>query len=280
MSQARRSNQTTRAHLARGSDLLVPIQGVRLSDEVYGRLLALISKGVLGPGEKLWPEREMAERFQVSRQSVREALNRAKLFGLVEVRPGAGAYIRSLIPDSLTHPLSELLHRETDRVLEFLQVRKVLEGWCAAEATVRAKRADLHRLTRCLTHMARIAREGGLLGKPDVEFHLAIAEATHNTVMAHIVNSLHGMFLAVLRVRFVVRKPARTRLLVTQHEAILDAIRRRDRTGATKAMVAHLEFIEEEIRDFCVAGDGWAERAAPGVRRPAARRGTLAMPRR
>jgi hypothetical protein len=156
MSQARRSNPTTRTRLARGSDLLVPIKGVRLSDAGYGRLL----------------------------------------------------------------------------------------------------------------------------GKPDVEFHLAIAEATYNTVMAHIVNSLHGMFLAVLRVRFVVRKPARTRLLVTQHEAILDAIRRRDRTGATKAMVAHLEFIEEEIRDFCAAGDGWAERAAPGVRRPAARRGTLAMPRR
>ena len=126
MSQARRSNPTTRVHLRRGSDLLVPIQGVRLSDEVYERLL----------------------------------------------------------------------------------------------------------------------------GKPDVEFPLAIAAATHNTVMAHIVNSLHGMVLAVLRVRFVVRKPARTQLLVTQHETILEAIQCRDRVGATKAMVVHLEFIEDEIKRF------------------------------
>lgn len=279
MSQARLSSQTNRAHLRSGSTLLLPIQGVRLSDEVYGRLLALISKGVLGPGEKLWPEREMAERFQVSRQSVREALNRAKLFGLVEVRPGAGAFIRSLIPDSLTEPLSELLHRETDRVLEFLQVRKVLEGWCAAEATARAKPADLQRLTRCLAHMARISRAGGLLGKPDVEFHLAIAEATHNTVMAHIVNSLHGMFLAVLRVRFVVRNPARTQLLVTQHETILETIRRRDRIGATKAMVAHLEFIEDEIRNFGIVRDGYAQMAIPGSRPFSARPGKPAMSR-
>ncbi len=230
--------------------MLAPVQSVRLSDRVYERLFALISKGVLGPGEKLWPEREMAERFRVSRQSVREALNRAKLFGLIEVRPGDGTYVRSLIPGSLTEPLSELLHRESSRVLEFLQVRKVLEGWCAAEAASSAKPSDLRKLEACLARMAKISRAGGLLGKPDVDFHIAIAEATHNTVMAHIVNSLQGMFQAVLRVRFVTRDPARTQVLITQHERILEAIRRRDRAGATTAMVSHLEFIEDEIGRF------------------------------
>jgi GntR family transcriptional repressor for pyruvate dehydrogenase complex len=273
MSQARLSGRTNRVHLRRGSSLLLPIQGVRLSDEVYERLFALISKGVLGPGEKLWPEREMAERFQVSRQSVREALNRAKFFGLVEVRPGNGTFIRSLVPGSLTEPLSELLHRETDRVLEFLQVRKVLEGWCAAEAAARARPADLRKLETCLARMAQISRAGGLLGKPDVEFHLAIAGATHNTVMAHIVNSLQGMFQAVLRVRFVVRNPGRTQLLVTQHETILEAVRRRDRVGATAAIVAHLEFIEDEIRNFGKARDARARSASSDLRKPTARPG-------
>jgi DNA-binding FadR family transcriptional regulator len=73
---------------------------------------------------------------------------------------------------------------------------------------------------------------------------------------------------------------ARTQLLVTQHETILDAIRRRDRFGATKAMVAHLEFIEDEIRNFGKAWDGCAQLAAPGLHPPAARRGTPAMSRR
>ncbi len=250
------SVQTNRTRRRRGSNLLAPIRSVRLSDEVYERLFALISKGVLGPGEKLWPEREMAERFQVSRQSVREALNRAKLFGLVEVRPGAGAYVRSLVPGSLTEPLSELLQRETGRVLEFLQVRKVIEGWCAAEAARECRASDLRKLEACQARMTRISRTGGLLGKPDVEFHIAIAEATHNTVLAHIVNSFQGMFQAVLRVRFVTRNPARTQLLVAQHESILDAIRRRDPTGATAATIAHLEFIENEIRKFGKAGGG------------------------
>lgn len=232
------------------SEIFTPVRSVRLSDEVYERVLSLISKGVLGPGERLLAEREMADRFQVSRQSVREALNRAKLLGLVEVRPGDGTFVRSLVPGSLVEPLSVMLERETGRVLEFLQVRKVLEGWCAAEAARRARSADLRKLGSCLRRMARISKAGGLLGKPDVEFHIAIAEATHNTVMAHIVNSLRAMFQSVLRVRFVTRDPARTQLLVAQHERIFEAIRRRDPAGATDAMVAHLEFIEEEIRRF------------------------------
>jgi GntR family transcriptional regulator, transcriptional repressor for pyruvate dehydrogenase complex len=250
MSNVPPSDRVDRVSRRHGADLLAPIRSVRLSDEVYERLFALISKGVLGPGQKLWPEREMAERFNVSRQCVREALNRAKLFGLVEVRAGAGAYVRSLVPGSLTEPLSELLQRETGRVLEFLQVRKVLEGWCAAEAARQGSPSDLRKLKACLVRMARVSREGGMLGKPDVDFHIGIAEATHNTVMAHIVNSLQGMFQAVLRVRFVTRNPARTELLILQHERILDAIHRRDRPGATAAMISHLTFIEDEIRRF------------------------------
>jgi GntR family transcriptional repressor for pyruvate dehydrogenase complex len=83
-----------------------------------------------------------------------------------------------------------------------------------------------------------------------VEFHIAIAVATHNTVMAHLVDSLRLMFDAVLRVRIVVRHPARTQLLVAQHDAIRAAIGERKPAAARAAMVAHLEFIEEEIRQF------------------------------
>ena len=153
-----------------------------------------------------------------------------------------------------------------------------------ARLSSRTNRADLRRGSDLLVPIqgVRLSDEvyERLLGKPDVEFPLAIAAATHNTVMAHIVNSLHGMVLAVLRVRFVVRKPARTQLLVTQHETILEAIQCRDRVGATKTMVAHLEFIEDEIRNLGKAWDGCAQRAAPGLRPPAARPGTPAMSRR
>ncbi|MFB3817721.1 MAG: FadR/GntR family transcriptional regulator [Candidatus Methylomirabilales bacterium] len=251
--------QTVSRKPAQAAPPLLPVHGVRLSDEVYEQLFALISKGIVEPGQKLWPERSLAERFGVSRQSVREALNRAKIQGLLEVRPGDGTYVRSLVPGALTDPLTEALHRETNRVLEFLQVRKVLEGWCAAEAARKARPADLRKLISCQRRMASVSRHGGLLGKPDVEFHIAIAVATHNTVMAHLVDSLRSMFDAVLRVRIVVRHPARTQLLVAQHEAICAAIRERDAARARAAMVAHLEFIEEEIRQY-------GNRASPAAR--------------
>ncbi len=277
MSRIQPSKQKRSAAQEPGQDILTPIRSVRLSDEVYDRILSLISKGVLGPGERLLPEREMADRFQVSRQSVREALNRAKLLGLIEVRPGDGTFVRSLVPGSLVEPLSVMLQRETGRVLEFLQVRKVLEGWCAAETARRARPADLRKLASCLKRMARISKGGGLLGKPDVEFHIAIAEATHNTVMAHIVNSLRAMFQAVLRVRFVTRDPGRTQLLVGQHERILEAIRRRDPAGATGAMVAHLEFIEGEIRRYA---EGTRDAAKPTRLSPANLQTKLRLGRR
>lgn len=256
MTQRQNRDGRARALSLSSTQDLMPIRGIRLSDEVYQQLLAFISKGTLGPGKRLWSERQMAERFQVSRQSVREAINHAKLLGLVEVRPGDGTYVRSLVPGSIVEPLSELLQRESGRVLEFLRVRQVLEGWCAAEAARRATAADVRHLRSCLNRMAKIAKAGGLLGKPDVEFHIAIAEATKNTVMAHVVNSLRAMFQAVLRVRVAVRDPARTQLLVSQHEKILDAIRQHDDTAASAAMIAHLAFIENEIREFGVGKYG------------------------
>lgn len=264
MSQPQRLAKGAGTALTPSSKLLTPVKSVRLSDEVYDRILSLISKGILGPGDKLWPERELADRFRVSRQSVREALNRAKLLGLIEIRPGDGTFVRSLAPGSLIEPLATLLERETGRVLEFLQVRKVLEGWCAAEAARRGRPADFRKLGLCLKRMARISQTGGLLGKPDVDFHIAIAEATHNTVMAHIVDSLRAMFQAVLRVRFATRDPARTQLLVAQHERIFEAIRRRNPGEATKATVAHLEHIETEIRNL-----GQGSRTATGAKRSA-----------
>jgi GntR family transcriptional repressor for pyruvate dehydrogenase complex len=255
--------------------LLKPVRSVRLSDEVYDQLFSIISKGVLGPGEKLWPERHLSERFQVSRQSVREAINRAKILGLLEVRPGDGTYVRSLVPSSLTDPLIEVLHRETSRVLEFLQVRKVLEGWCAAEAAMKAGPADLRKLESCQKRLVKTSRRGGQLGKPDVEFHIAIAQATHNTVMAHLVNSLRSMFDAVLRVCLVVRDPARRQLIVPQHEEIYAAIRRRDPAGARAAMVSHLEFVDGEIRQFGDMNRPAAPTSRPGRSAPGPRAGSL-----
>lgn len=259
--------------------LLRPIRGVRLSDEVYDQLFSLISKGVLGPGQKLWPERHLAERFQVSRQSVREAINRAKILGLLEVRPGDGTYVRSLVPGSLTDPLTEALQRETSRVLEVLQVRKVLEGWCAAEAALKAGPADLRKLESCQKRMVKISRLGGQLDKPDVEFHVAIAQATHNTVMAHLVDSLRRMLDAVLRVCLVVRDPARRQLIVPQHEEIYAAIRRRDPAGARAAMVSHLEFVEGEIREFGDVNRPTTSASRPGRSAPGLRAGSLRAPR-
>lgn len=232
------------------SSVLSPIEGKRLSDGVYDRILSLIARGVLRPGDRLWSEREMADSLRVSRQSVREALNQAKLLGLIEVRPGHGAYVKSMVPASTSDFLSSLLQREPKRVLEFLRIRKLLEGWSAAEAARSAKASDIRHLAECLARIKNVAAKKGLLGDTDVEFHIAIANAARSVVLAHLISIMRLTFQYLLQVRFVTRDPSRTKLLVAQHVRIFDAIRQHDPKAAEEAMVAHLDHIEEDIRRY------------------------------
>ena len=233
-----------------GAAVLAPIEGKRLSDEVYDRLLSLIGKGILQPGDRLWPEREMADFLRVSRQCVREALNQAKLLGLIEIRPGHGAYVKSIFPASTADFFSTLLEREPGRVLEFLRIRKLLEGWSAAEAAANATPSDIRRLANCLNRIKNIAKKRSLLGDTDVAFHIAIAEAAHSVVMAHLISLFRTTFQYLLQVQFVTRDPSRTKFLVAQHVRIFNAIRSRNSAAAKKA-------IEKNIKEVVFDRSGY-----------------------
>jgi GntR family transcriptional repressor for pyruvate dehydrogenase complex len=233
-----------------GAAVLAPIEGKRLSDGVYDRLLSLIGKGILQPGDRLWPEREMADSLRVSRQCVREALNQAKLLGLIEIRPGHGAYVKSIFPASTADFFSTLLEREPGRVLEFLRIRKLLEGWSAAEAATNATPSDIRHLADCVRRIKNIAEKKSLLGDTDVAFHIAIAEAAHSVVMTHLISLFRTTFQYVLQAQFVTRDPSRTQFLVAQHVRIFNAIRSRNSAAAKKAMLMHLEHIEADIRRY------------------------------
>ena len=88
--------------------LFSPIKTSKLSDEVYNQIVSLISSGKLKPGDKIPSERELAADLGISRQSVREALNRAEVMGLIDVRQGEGSFILSSINKSLK-PLGLIL---------------------------------------------------------------------------------------------------------------------------------------------------------------------------
>jgi len=226
-----------------------PIRTSKISDEVYKQLVSLISSGQLKPGEKLPSEREMASEFGISRQSIREALYRAEIVGLVEVRQGEGSFVLSSLRESLKPPLLVLLEEEAGRIFEFLEVRKLIEGWCAEKAAVEATAEDLERMGEILEKMESSSPVDREWEEIDVEFHLSIAAATRNVIAIHIMEALKDSFGSFFRFRKVLTRPEKKDLLVQHHHEIYKAISQRDSSRAKRKIVYHLDYIQKKIAE-------------------------------
>jgi len=226
-----------------------PIRTSKISDEVYKQLVSLISSGQLKPGEKLPSEREMASDFGISRQSIREALYRAEIMGLVEVRQGEGSFVLSSVRESLKPPLLVLLEEEAGRIFEFLEVRKLIEGWCAEKAAMEATAEDLEKMEGILEKMGRIVPTDKEWEAVDVEFHRSIAAATHNVIAIHIIEALKDSFGSFFRFRKVLTRPEKKDLLWQHHHEIYKAISQRDPFLAKQKIVDHLDYIEKKIKE-------------------------------
>ena len=109
--------------------LFAPVKTSKISDEVYKQIVFLISNGQLKPGDKIPSERELSSELGISRQSIREALNRAEVMGLIDVRQGEGSFILSSLKGSLKPPLTVIIEEEVERVFEFLEIRKIIQGF-------------------------------------------------------------------------------------------------------------------------------------------------------
>lgn len=223
------------------------IRTTKIPDEVYKQIVSMISSGQLKPGEKLPSEREMAGDLGVSRQSIREALYRAETMGLIEVRQGEGSFVLSTIGESLKPPLTVLMEEEAERIFEFLEIRKLIEGWCAEKASREATAEDLKKMEGLLIRMEEVISTDRAWEKLDVEFHLSIAAATHNVIAMHIMEALRDSFDAFFRFRKVITKPEKKDLLWQHHHEIFEAISRGESSLAKQKVVDHLDFIGKKI---------------------------------
>jgi len=205
----------------------------------------LIRDGRLNPGDKLPPERELAEAFGVSRTSVRDAIRVLEMQGMVEPRQGDGTLVRDLSPDSLVNPLASVLGRNGRLLTELLDVRKILEPPLAARAAAHASDADLGNLSAILDRQAEKVRRGELAIDEDTQFHYTIATAAQNSVVMRVVDVLMDL-LRESRERSLQVK-GRLQKSLAGHRQIFGAIRSRDEAAAEAAMRQHLQEIEDVI---------------------------------
>jgi GntR family transcriptional repressor for pyruvate dehydrogenase complex len=223
----------------------------KIPEAVYKQLVTLIASGRLKPGERLPSERDMAADMGVSRQSIREAINRARMVGLIDVRQGGGTVVVSSVKEHLKTPLSILLEEQAGKIFEFLDIRLLFEGWCAERAAASAKAGDLRAMAVRLREMGRLEPGSGAWERADLAFHSAVAAASHNLVAIHIMEGLKSSFTSYFKAKKFALGPERKDLLHRQHTDIYEAIRTRNADVARQQMQLHLEYVAEVIRrDF------------------------------
>ncbi|MEM1232936.1 MAG: FCD domain-containing protein [Pseudomonadota bacterium] len=233
------------------------IQSEKLAAAVIAQVELLILRGILRPGEKLPAERDLAERLGVSRPSLREALSRLQTDGLIETRASAGVYVANFLGAAFSPALIRLFERHDEAVFDYLSFRRDLEGLAAERAARHASDTDLAVIAAVMDKMeaAHTKRSGDVEASLDAEFHLAIIEASHNTVMLHMMRSMFELLReGVFYNRQIMFKQRTTRAnLLAQHRAINEALQSRDALAARRAVETHLTYVESCLSDHRLA---------------------------
>ena len=224
-----------------------PIKPKKVSSQIAEQIRSSILAGEFSPGDKLPPERELAEMFGVSRPSVREAINMLAASGLVKAYQGGGTVVMSLVETVAGNPLTELIRKEQERALDVIEVRKGMESWTAYYAAQRALPDDVRRLEELVGGMERNLDDLKPSEDLDANFHIVIARATHNIVWLHLMQTLFDAMKefqqSVWRAVYLTREDHH--LLFEHHRRIFKAIQMKNPEGARDAMFDHLSFAEQ-----------------------------------
>jgi len=221
---------------------IAPIKSTRIYQEIVRQVKGMIAEGRLKSGDQLPPERDLAEKFVVSRTSVREALRALESLGLVEIRPGEGTFVRRVSVESLIQPLAAVVASQREAIGELFEARRLLEPAIAALAATRATPEERHEMERILDEQAKEVASGGTGMAQDAQFHAAIGAAAHNRAITRIASAIIDL-LAQSREESL-NTPGRPDRSHQDHRRVLDAIARRDPDGARTAMLDHLIAVE------------------------------------
>jgi GntR family transcriptional repressor for pyruvate dehydrogenase complex len=217
-------------------------------DKVYDQVARKLEQFILQelkPGDKLPSERELALACKVSRSSIRDAMRRLELMGLVEPRQGAGTIVRQITPDALVNPLTAILLRQRKHLADLLEVRRIIEPAIAARAAQHITPEQLARLEEIMRCHSQKLSQNELAIEEDSEFHYTIATAANNSVLLHVVDVLMDL-LRESRERNM-QVEGRPQKSLAGHQRIFTALCQGDATAAEAAMRRHLDEVTELV---------------------------------
>lgn len=231
------------------------IQRERVSDRVAREILRLIASGELAPGERLPGERQLAEMMDVSRVSVRAALQQLKAQGFISAVQGGGTRVVASA-DPIDAGLTELVRASSDNLNDLSEIRAYLEVWAARRAAERSDPRRLREIAAVLETMADPGRPPRFRAADDHAFHLAIARASGSAVYLHLMSVLGEILekmFAHTRNELYVSEQDDSRFL-EQHRAIYRAIAAREPETAAQAMRLHVDTVLSRYAELRPAG--------------------------
>ncbi|MDG2340627.1 MAG: FCD domain-containing protein [Paracoccaceae bacterium] len=227
------------------------VQPEKLSSSVVRQIELLILRGILRPGERLPSERELAERLGVSRPSLRDAISELQTRDLLTSKANSGIFVADVLGSAFSPSLTRLFATHDEAVFDYIAFRRDLEGIAAERAASFGTETDLKVVQTVFDKMetAHLKRNPEEEAELDVEFHLAIVDASHNVVMLHMMRSMLKLLReGVFYNRGIMFKQRLNRdMLLDQHRAINTALQNRDATGAREAVESHLSFVENAL---------------------------------
>ncbi len=224
-------------------------------DSIVAEIKEKIISGELRDGDMLASQDELARSLGVSRASLREALSRLSLMGVVETRQGSGTFVKSASAADYMNVLSPLLTMDQASAAELLQARYYIESPTAALAAQNATEEQVEQMRFAVEGMRRAYEEDDTdsFVNLDTRFHILIAASSKNRVLIKVLEVIRNLLPLCMR-RIHITAPARVPITMSYHEAIYEAIKRHDPESARTGMESHIGFLMELNRESTQVG--------------------------
>ncbi len=221
-----------------------------IAHSIASKIEKMIADSELLPGQKIPSERQLCSRLNVSRSAVREALRELQARQLITTEQGKGSFVAEIIPQAKQSPFLQLYFDHSRTLYDLYEVRQQLEGQAAELAAQRATQKDLYRISKAFEDMEQ--SQGRSRAHYDKAFHQAIAEASHNPVLIHVLASLEELIMHSVQasVSNLYHLKDTREQMNKHHRQIYQGIIKGNPKSAQKAAIAHVSFVSNCLQKF------------------------------
>lgn len=234
-------------------ELFTRIDHGTTADEAIRQIEFLLLDGVLSSGDRLPGERELAERLDISRPVLRDALKELENRGLIVSRHGGGTYVADLIGQVFSKPVAELVARHERPTRDYLEYRRELEGYAAALAARRATSSDRKRIQDIIGRLRGAHERRDLQEETDgdIDLHNAVGEAAHNIILMHTLRACYKLLAEGIffHRRLILDLPGSRENILAQHVGIAEAVLSGDPDAARRAAETHIDYVADAVEE-------------------------------